>query len=262
MNVPRRHPPAPHHLLSPLLMIVPSGVEACDGRVPTPVVDLAVDLVGEQDHAVPARHFRQLLQGVHAVRLARGVGRVVQDHESGTGGIRATDRVQLGGLERPAVFRCRRDPPDVPSDDVSLGGVGDPARGRDHEIPVVGELEDEHQLLRAGADQDVLGGPLDAVAPCVVVRDRLSQRGKALYGEIFLFVGMGPQRLDHRLWNREGRLPEPETVDLSALGLQNPTPLVDGQGRRLVEPPDVEVEVDVRLGFRLGGHEARGPSTR
>lgn len=138
----------------------------------------------------------------------------------------------------------------MPSDDVSLGGVGDPARGRDHEIPVVGELEDEHQLLRAGADQDVLGGPLDAVAPCVVVRDRLSQRGKALYGEIFLFVGMGPQRLDHRLWNREGRLPEPETVDLSALGLQTPTPLVDGQGRRLVEPPDVEV--DVRLGFRLG----------
>ena len=215
MKVPSRHPPAPHHLLSPGADDHPLGVELGNRHVGAGVVEFAVDLVGQQNDPIPSRDRRQSSELVGAIGVACGVVRIVQDDEARPLGVGLAEPLEIVRPHVPVVRRRRVDPADGPSDDPRLRRIRDPAGCRDDEVPVVHQLEQEHELLGARANQHVLRMAHDAVAAMVVSSHGLPKRSQPAYRQVLLAVGVVAKGLHHGLGYGKRRLAQAQVEDLS-----------------------------------------------
>jgi hypothetical protein len=135
---------------------------------------------------------------------------------------------------------------DPTAEDLGLRRVGNPRRRRDHDLAVEHHLQQEHQLLRAGADQHVLAGGRHAVAALVVLGDGLAQLRQPTHSKVGLLRGVRAQRLDDGARHGERRLAQAQARDHTALALQLGRALVDRDGRGHPQPAHVHVEVLLR----------------
>src|SRR5262245_18396774 len=98
-------------------------------------------------------------------------------------------------------------------------------------MAVVDDLEQEHQLLGAGADDYAIGMRLDLVFAPMKLADRLPQTRQPFDRQIVLFRRVQAQRLDQRTRNRKGRSTPTLVVDMHALPAEFATNVLDGQCR-------------------------------
>ena len=169
-------------------------------------MEFAIDLVGQEDDRIASCHSRQPSELVGAIRLAcRGV-RIVQRDEARPLGVSLSEAFQIVRLKLPVAGRRRFYPSDVPSHHASLRSIRDPGGCRDNQITVIRQLQQEHQLLRAGSNQHVLRLSLDAVAAMVVFGDGLPKFSEPTDRQVVLSVGMLAKDLHNGLGHGKRRL--------------------------------------------------------
>jgi len=85
----------------------------------------------------------------------------------------------------------------------------------------------EHELLRSGTDQNVIGVAGGSVTAPLIVGDRFAQRVQAPDRQILLACRVLPKGVDDGVRDGEGRLSETEPEDLSTLCAHPVATLVD-----------------------------------
>ena len=94
------------------------------------VIELFVDLVGNDIHVLLFEHGGQRLQLAAGVYRARGVARIVDEHGLGLSGKR---RLEFGGRHLKVVFRLARHEYGHALAQLDQFGIGQPiGRGHDH----------------------------------------------------------------------------------------------------------------------------------
>ena len=214
------------------------GIEARDRHVRALVMQLSVDLVGEQNHPEAPGDRGQRLQFLRGIAAAVRVARIIQDEDARPVRVGAADFFHAPRGDAPVLLERRVDDVDGPPDDVGLRRVRDPRRRRHEQFAVEDELQQEQEFLGPGADQHALGPGRDAVLLLVEFRHRLAQGGQAGHGQIVFFVGMLLERVHHVGRHRKRRLPETERGNAAPFAAQRHTAFVDGQRGRRCESPD------------------------
>jgi hypothetical protein len=90
----------------------------------------------------------------------------------------------------------------------SVRSVRDPRRRREHELAVEHHLQEEHEFLRARPHEHVVRRRGQIVAPAVIARDRLAERGEPHDRKVVLARRVMAKALDDLVGDRERRLPE------------------------------------------------------
>ena len=172
-------------------------VVAGDGLMRPLIVQLAVNLVAEQNQTVAPGHLGQRAQLLFVKAVAVGVGRRVEDHQTRPPRIPGTQSIQGLGGGLPVVGASGRQPVHLAADDARLGRVGHPARRGDHQVAVIDQLQDEHQLLGTGADHDVVRGERHPLPALPVTGHGPAQGRQPQHRQIVLGGGVLAQGADH-----------------------------------------------------------------
>ena len=213
------------------------GIEARDRHVPALVMQLPVDLVGQQNHPEPPGDRGQGFEFLRGIAAAVRVAGVIQNEDARPVRVGAADFFHAPRGDAPVLLERRVDDVDRASDDVGLRGVRHPGRRRHEQFAVEDELQQEQEFLGPGSDEHALGLGRDAVLLLVELGDRFAQGGQAGHGQIVFFVGVLFERVHHVGRHGKRRLPETERGDAPPLAAQRPTAFVDGQRGRRFESP-------------------------
>ncbi len=227
-------------------------VVAGNGLVRAVIVQLAVDLVAEQNQTVAPGHLGQRPQLLFVEAVAVGVGRRIEDHQTRAPRIPGAQIFQGLGGGLPAVGAGGRQPVHLAPDDARLRRVGHPAGRGDHQVAVIDQLQDEHQLLGTGADHDVVRGKRHALPALPVAGHGPAQGRQPQHRQVILGGGVLAQGADHGGRHRKRRLPQPELEHRAPPGKQFVTEFVDGEGGG--HPQATDIEVEVNAGVELRGH--------
>ena len=198
------------------------------------VVQLVVDLVGDDEQVLLDREVRDGAQPLGGHDDARGVVRRVDDDAASAVVQRVANPVGIG-LE--PILRGTVNDHRLDAREQELRDVGHPRRGQDHDLVPRGERRErdvEERLLPAVRDQRVRDLAVDVPAGRIEVRDGPAQLGKSGDGRVAMLAELdGRSRsVDHGGGRQPVRLPRGEVDDAEPAIGERLRLRLDGERRR------------------------------
>jgi hypothetical protein len=145
---------------------------------------------------------------------------------------------KIGGPDQVMIFGVGWDPGDGFSQEVNLGGIGDPRRSRDYDLLPETQEGGENQGLAAWPRYDLFGSHIQVEGSAIMFSDGFSQLGKPRRGKVAPLLDVGAEGLGYLGMHRKPGFPKGEMVHVLALCPKLLHSVVDGESGGHFETPN------------------------